>query len=128
MRQMTLGTPREAIPPSARLRTCDMADELDLLWQEGDGGERSERRADLIAALKQLTLRQRALVVLVSAGYTEAEAYRRAYGHADAAHACDAYLAAVKRLRDLLNGVPERRGRPRKAAAGMAAAALPQAA
>jgi hypothetical protein len=125
MRQMTAGTPQVATPHPERLRTYHMADELELLWHEGDAGEVSERRADLLAGLMKLTPKQRMLVVLVSMGYSEAEASRRAYGRGSEHHAGEAYLTAIKRLRDLLNGVPERRGRPKQATATVA---LPRAA
>jgi hypothetical protein len=124
MRQMTAGTPQVATPQAERLHTWEMADELDLLWQEGDAGEVSERRADLIAGLMKLTPNQRMLVVLVSAGFSEAEASRRAYGRGSEHHAGEYYLSAIKRLRDLLNGVPERRGRPKQAAATATVAPL----
>jgi|SRR5689334_17172444 len=108
MRQMTMGAPRVATPPPAgRYADDDGEDILAALWKEGDAGELSDRRADLIAALKQVPHNYRALLVLVSQGYSKAEACRKVYGRGSEHHASEYYTAARKHLHAALHGTAE---------------------
>ncbi len=116
VRTPTQRPPIEPIELDARLHTCDIDAELALLFEDGDGGTRSERRTDLIAALKQLPLRQRTLLALKGMGYTALEAYERAYGHRSLAHASETLLDAEIALRRKLNGEPDPRGGARAGA------------